>query len=642
MVEAGPTGVFEASPDSLAIGLEFARGALAGAMVIAAAYLAGFAVFRRGVAAASALLMVLAASALQFEWLGIIVDPSETLTAFLEGLFGAAAIVYLSVIIRTARENALIGGVMVAAALVLVGLGALNGLMPAELGGAIRWMLGGVGLAGAVLTVSQFGRDPAARLILPGLLILLAAPLSGFLLSGAGASSLAFNMLFTIGVLAASLVALTEPVSTLAPAADAGAYSSTDAVEAAQARSAAQTGEADGLSESQLAKVLDYSGIAIWDWSAESVQYTDGLQSMLGADAAAALSPSEMAKLIHADDRSRYESEVLAGGQRDGAFDATLRLAHGGKVRFRGARAVDGEGGLERLVAFVEKAQTPTEQPTAEKPQAAADSFGVALDEALARGELATAFQPIVSLASGDVVGYEALIRWPGANGGSDRASPEALVTAAEVTGRDGDIARFVLKSAAEYLSAQMTAQQRRDLFVAMNLSVKQLRYKDLVADVRAAIKAHDLPAKSLVLEITESQAITDIVEAGAKFRELKEAGAALAFDDFGAGFSSLSNLQLFEFDYLKIDKSFINGLARGGDGAKIACAIARLGRDLGLTVIAEGVETEETAAAALQAGCALGQGYRFGAPASMAGDALVSAEAGQQARRKSWHGALR
>ena len=135
----------------------------------------------------------------------------------------------------------------------------------------------------------------------------------------------------------------------------------------------------------------------------------------------------------------------------------------------------------------------------------------------------------------------------------------------------------------------------------------------------------NNLKPRSLVLEVTETQAISEYKGAGDRLRDLSGAGAALAFDDFGAGFSSLANLKDYAFDYLKIDKSFIAGLADGGEGARIAKAIAGLAADLGLTVIAEGVEDARTAEAAKAIGCSLAQGFEFGAPAS-------APEAGEQA----------
>ena len=645
------------------IGLEFARGAVAGAIVISAAYLAGFAVFRQGAAAVCALLMVLAAGALQATWLGLVPEPSPKLVVLLQGLFGASAIIYLSATVRAARDNTLLGGLMFAAALILVGVSIINLVLATDTGGLMRAALLGVGIFAAGLAASQWRRDLSARLLIPGVLIALAAPLSSILLGAGEVSVLLFNTLFAIGVVAASLVSLAEAGAPRL--ADLGLRSDVAPAAAMTVTepSSLDPEQAMRISENQLARVLDYTGVAVWDWGPEDAHQTEGLPTLMGSDSHALFTPDALGAFIHKDDRLKFDSQVLARGKGDGSFDVVLRLLDGRQLRFRGARAVDSAGQIERLVAFVERASAPTRQlkpaellstaasgpAEAGEPASAEtkDPLIAAIVEAFAKNQLSTAFQPIVSLTSGEIVGYEALIRWPGENGGPERAGAEASVRAAEAAGKDGELARFVLKAAVEHLSGQMRALGRRDLFVAMNLSVTQLRDADFAAQVRAALAEHDLPQKSLVLEITETQAIDDIAAAGAKFRDFKEAGAALAFDDFGAGFSSLSNLKRFEFDYLKIDKSFVEGLTQGNDAAKIGRAIAQLGCELGLTVIAEGVETWETAEAARDAGCTLAQGYAFGAPVATGrydagvGGAAQSADAGKS-RRMLWRGGMR
>jgi EAL domain-containing protein (putative c-di-GMP-specific phosphodiesterase class I) len=279
-------------------------------------------------------------------------------------------------------------------------------------------------------------------------------------------------------------------------------------------------------------------------------------------------------------------------------------------------------GELERLVVFVESADgkvvrdsspmRAVEPPPIATAPAVDGALASAFPEALANGEIAAAFQPIVSLQTGKVVGYEALARWRAE--GRERAGAEALVAAAEACGLGGALAEFMLEAAAEHLARELKPGAR-NLFVALNVSYRQICEPEFPAAVKKAMREHALPPKSIVLELTETQAISDPKAAASVFRSLRDAGAALAFDDFGAGFSSLANLQKFSFDYLKIDKSFIETLSKGGDGLKIARAIAGLGRDLGLTVIAEGVETRELADLAKAAGCTLGQGYAFGVP---------------------------
>jgi EAL domain-containing protein (putative c-di-GMP-specific phosphodiesterase class I) len=595
-------------------GAELGRGAILGALVIGAAYLAGYAVFRRGSAAVCALLMVVSAAALQFSWLGFLEIPSQRLVVLLQGLFAASTIIFLSAVIRPARNNALLGGLMFAGALTFVGLGIINLVARGDASGLMRIGLVGVGVFAVILSLFQARRDLGAQLILPGALIALAAPIAAKFFADGAALSLAPHALFTMGVLAASLVALTD------------AGTPAGAVHTAFGNLAAdhdehEHEEALRVSENQLAQVLDYTGVAVWDWCPHGVHQTNGLSTLLGADSDAGFTPDVLREFIHKDDAGKFDSSIIAVGQGDGGFDTVLRLHNGRPVRIRGARAVDSRGEIERMVAFIENAPPAATAaarpvaPVAAPVVAKADvhPLASALSSALDKGDINAAFQPIVSLESGRIAGFEALARWRDGKNGQDKAKAEDIVRAAEGAAKGGALARHILKAAAAHLAERMRAEGSRDLFVALNISVSQLKEPGFADAVRKAIADNNLPPRSLVLELTESQAITD--DSGPIFRKLKDAGASLAFDDFGAGFSSLSNLQKYSFDYLKIDKQFIDALTRDDDGAKIARAVASLGRDLGLTVIAEGVETKETAEAARQIGCDLGQGYAFGVP---------------------------
>lgn len=605
-------------------GADLGRGAILGALVIGAAYLAGFAVFRRGSAAVCALLMVAAAAALQLSWLGFFEIPSTQILVLLQGLFAASAIIFLSAVIRPARNNALLGGLMFAAALTFIGLGLINLVARGDASGLMRNGVIGVGVFAVLLALSQARRDIGAQLVLPGAIIALAAPVAAKFIDGGAALSLAPHALFTMGILAASLVAVTEigapRMTTLGLHHDCGTdtfNSLSDPRDHDHTHLGTPHEEPLRVSENQLAQVLDYAGVAVWDWCPHGAHHTDGLSSLMGSDSSAGFTPEVLREFIHKDDVAKFDKTVIAAGEGDGGFDAVLKLHNGRHVRLRGARAVDSTGSIERMVAFVENAadrrMAPASISKAEAP--AVNALAAAFGDALDKGDISAAFQPIVSLDTGKIAGFESLVRWRGDKSGQDRAKAEEVVRAAEGAGKGGALARYILRAAAAHLSAEMKREGRRDLFVAVNLSVSQMREPGFADSVKKAIGEHSLPPRSLVLEITESQAISDDAGSREIFRKLKDAGASLAFDDFGAGFSSLSNLHKFAFDYLKIDKSFIDALVHGGDGAKIARAVAGLAHDLGLTVIAEGVETKETALAAREIGCDLGQGYAFGAP---------------------------
>lgn len=601
MLSTIATGLNVASIIDSGGAVELSRGAIAGAFFVGAAFLAGFAVFRRGAMAVCALLMVTAAATLEFGWLGLFRSLPETIIVLTQGVFAATVIVFLSASVRAARNNAVLGGLMFAAALSFVGAGVINLLDRVDIGGLMTWGLGGVSVFALALTASQAVRgDAGARLILPGALLATAAAILAGVFGNTFGAGLAPHVLFTVGVLAASLVAFTESGWSAARAATAEpTFATADAQDRGR-----ESADSDALSDDQLAQVLDYSGVAVWDWSEDEAHQTDSLPSLLGAKADSALTPESLRALVSEDDLPRFEKDVLGAGESgDGGFDVALKLRDGRAVRLRGARAINNAGALERVVAFAETA--------------AADAHAHPLSEkvcaALANGEIGAAFQPIVALDGERIVGFEALARWPGKDNAAIR--PEDIVRAAESAGKGAALASTMLDSAAAFLAEKMKSERRRDLFVALNVSYGQVREKGFVAAVRAAVDAHDLPAGALVLELTETEAITDPTSARQIFRLLKNAGVALAFDDFGAGFSSLSNLHKFDFDYLKIDRSFISELEAGGDAVKIARSMATLGKELGLKVIAEGVETKETARAAREIGCAYGQGFKFGVP---------------------------
>lgn len=632
-----------AGAGALAGELDLLRGAIAGALVVSAAYLAGYAVLRRGSAAFFALLMVLAAAGLQMGWLGFADNLSPRITVLLQGVFGAAAIIYISSIARIVRRNAILGGVMLAAALTLVGIGVINLTGRSDVAGLMRIGLGVVAGAAVLLGLVQWNRDPTARLLLPGAVLAGLAPFSGQVAGAFGEGfALLAPALFAIGVIAASLVALTEDNLPRAPELGLREHGSHHSPEAAamfhaDARECeAETDEHLRLSETQLAKVADYAGVAVWDWCPHGAHQTDGMPTLMGADSRAPFTPDAIKAFIHKEDLGKLESKVLAGSLGDGSFDQILKLHDGRTLRFRGARAVDERGDLERIVAFIEslpdpgkglRAASAAAATFAATPRAGAPlqhnsspqgSLAGAFADALSKGDISAVFQPIVSLDDHRVAGFEALARWTGRPGEPERASAEELVRAAEASGKGGALARLVLEEAAQFLAREIKSSGRRGIFVALNLSYAQMRESGFPAAVKRAMSQYNLPQKSLVLELTESEAISDR-GAGEAFKALRDAGAALAFDDFGSGFSSLSNLRKYAFDYLKIDKSFVDGLVRGDESGKIAQAIASLGRDLGLTVIAEGIETKETAEAARKIGCTLGQGYALGAPGKSA-----------------------
>ena len=236
------------------------------------------------------------------------------------------------------------------------------------------------------------------------------------------------------------------------------------------------------------------------------------------------------------------------------------------------------------------------------------------LRRAVGRGELRLVYQPIVELATGRVVGAEALARWDHPTRGE--LLPGAFVPIAEEAGLVGPLGQWVLDAVCRQGRAWQDALPA-PLVLSVNVSADQFRQTDLVEVVAGALRETGLAPDRLQLEITEGAAMGDADEAVSTLRWLKGLGVRLAIDDFGTGYSSLAYLQRFPLDLLKVDRRFVAGLGRNEGDTAIVAAVLGLARTLGLRVVAEGVETREQANRLQALDCELGQGYLFGRPAS-------------------------
>lgn len=233
------------------------------------------------------------------------------------------------------------------------------------------------------------------------------------------------------------------------------------------------------------------------------------------------------------------------------------------------------------------------------------------LRRALERNELVLHYQPQQSLQSGKIVGAEVLLRWN--HPGTGMISPGDFIPLAEETGLIVPIGQWIL----ETVCARNKEWQRAGLPIvklAVNISAKQFRptLPRLVAEILAR---HELDARFLELEITESMIMQNVEGVIAMMDDFQQLGTSLSLDDFGTGYSSLSYLKRFPIDKLKIDQSFVRGVAKDADDEAITKAIISLSRNLGLRVIAEGVETEEQLAFLRSAGCEEIQGYYYSRP---------------------------
>jgi diguanylate cyclase (GGDEF)-like protein len=234
------------------------------------------------------------------------------------------------------------------------------------------------------------------------------------------------------------------------------------------------------------------------------------------------------------------------------------------------------------------------------------------LRRAIKQGELRVYYQPEVSAAQSRMVAVEALVRWEHPERGL--LQPDDFVPLAEETGLIVEIGEWVLNEACSQV-AEWRAEGA-DLDVAVNVSARQLVQPDIVEVVRSVLERTGLPAESLCLEITESAVMRDPEATLATLTLVKELGVKVALDDFGVGFSSLAQLkELLPLHALKVDRSFISGLADDDRNSAIVAAVVMMATTLGVTAIAEGVETEAQAMQARALGCDMAQGFFFTAP---------------------------
>ena len=236
----------------------------------------------------------------------------------------------------------------------------------------------------------------------------------------------------------------------------------------------------------------------------------------------------------------------------------------------------------------------------------------LALRYALERDEFLLHYQPIVSLDDADVVGLEALLRWAHPKRGM--VSPLEFIPVAEETGLILDIGAWVVSEALRQI-AQWRDQGRGLCWVSVNVSARQLQDAALVGHVHRELRRYEIPAELLVLEITESAMAADTEMSLVVLSQLRALGVTLAVDDFGTGYSSLSNLRRFPVAKVKIDRSFVAGIAEDPDDAEIVRAVVAMSLAMGLEVVAEGIETDEQHVLLRQLGVQLGQGWLFGRP---------------------------
>ena len=243
------------------------------------------------------------------------------------------------------------------------------------------------------------------------------------------------------------------------------------------------------------------------------------------------------------------------------------------------------------------------------------------LRHAVERQEFELYYQPIVDLAAGEVTEFEALVRWRHPRYGL--IGPGEFIEAAEESGLIIQIGNWIINRACADIARLQEACSSR-LSVSVNLSAKQLLHPSLVEHISKALNETNLPPRQLKIEVTESTVMEHSERSMSVLSELAGLGVSLSTDDFGTGYSSLSYLQQFPFDRLKIDRSFISQMIESDKGKAIVKTILMLGENLGIEVVAEGIETEVQLETLLALGCSFGQGFLFARP--MTSDDAASA----------------
>ena len=346
------------------------------------------------------------------------------------------------------------------------------------------------------------------------------------------------------------------------------------------------------------------------------------LLGRIGEDEFVALSPLAVSPGTEALRRALEQPLRVAG------FDIHPTLSIGAVTVTGGEDAPEAAEVLRRAELAVESAKSHG------RGGAAADGRGQETDGlsrlalegdlkgALRRGELMPFYQPIVRLSTGALSGFEALVRWHHPRRGM--VMPDEFLPLCEEMGLMAELGAMMMREAATQLSIWRKRHRAAgDLTVAVNLSTGEIDRPDLVADVRSIRADTDLPPGALKLEVTEGDVMRDPDRAAIVLGDLRSAGAALALDDFGTGFSSLSYLTRLPFDTLKIDRYFVRTMSSNPGSVKIVTSVVKLGQDLDLEVVAEGVENAGMARQLLSLGCDYGQGFGY-APALSAQEAEV------------------
>jgi diguanylate cyclase (GGDEF)-like protein len=263
------------------------------------------------------------------------------------------------------------------------------------------------------------------------------------------------------------------------------------------------------------------------------------------------------------------------------------------------------------LLAGAGKSGVASYHPVLDQQSLRRLQLGTELEQAMADGDISVVFQPIIDARSSDIVSVETLVRWAHPRYGA--VAPDEFIHLAEQIGRIGPLTDHVLDLA--LARCRRWLDQDIALSVAVNLSARCLTEPDLVDRVRRALRRHAVPGELLTLELTEGSVVDDSVRSSSVLTDLHALGLRLSMDDFGTGYSSLSQLRQLPIDEVKIDKSFVLGMSTTQSESFIARSIIELAHNLGLRVVAEGVEDELTRNMLAEMGCDKLQGFLVSRP---------------------------
>ena len=299
------------------------------------------------------------------------------------------------------------------------------------------------------------------------------------------------------------------------------------------------------------------------------------------------------------DDNAQVSASIGIALSADGTETADALIANGDLAMYRAK-----QNGRSRCELFDDAMQQWVMSQTA---------LEAALRHAVPRNELRLFCQPVIDADTGQIHGFEALVRWE--RPGFGLVTPEAFIPVAEETGLIVEIGTWVLNEACDYAASWARRWPERRLRIAVNISSRQLLGHEIVDIVSNALVRTALDPALLTLELTESTLIDDTVRVAPLLHALRALGVNIALDDFGTGYSSLTYLRAFPFNIVKIDKSFVRAIGTEREDTAIVAAVIALAKNLDLRVIAEGIDNHEQVAVLIQLGCPYMQGYLFSAP---------------------------